>query len=270
MSERIYLIGHPLGYSWSPAMQQAALVYYGLSATYHLLDVAPLELPQALKYLRGPRVLGFNVTMPHKETIIAMLDWVDSDAWQLGAVNTVINKAGRLLGYNTDVHGASETLQGLGSASIRVTLLGAGGAARAVVMALANSRLRLASLTVVNRSDERAQGLKALGERVGIDIAAIGVSELEKVLLTTDLLINCATDSSIALECSFTCKVWDLNYGSKAQSLRDHCSRLGVPYQDGSQMLLHQGAKAFELWTSRKAPIAVMAEALPGEGSGYA
>lgn len=266
MTQQICLIGYPLSSSWSPAMQQAALVYYRLNVTYQLMEVAPGALPTALHHLRAPQVLGFNVTMPYKETVMPLLDNIADDALIIGAVNTVVNNEGKLHGYNTDVHGARATLKTLGPGGLRVTLLGAGGAARAVVAALSHPKLCPSHITVVNRGRERSLSLKTLGASVGVEISLATLTELGKVLQTTDLLINCATDSSFALGYSFDCQVWDLNYGAKSQGLRHHCLNVGTPYRDGSEMLLHQGARAFELWTNLKAPLRVMRDALRSKG----
>src|SRR4030042_4202727 len=139
MTKLIGLIGKPLAHSASPIFQQAALDHCGVDARYELWETEPEELPVAVERMREEDCLGANVTIPHKERIIALLDGLDPLAKRIGAVNTVVNRDGRLQGYNTDILGFGHALRRDGDFAPRgchAVLLGAGGAARAVAGAL--------------------------------------------------------------------------------------------------------------------------------------
>src|SRR4030042_4551951 len=139
MTKLIGLIGKPLAPSAAPVFQQAALDHCGVDARYELWETEPEELPAAVERMRRDDCLGANVTIPHKERIIALLDDLDTLAERIGAVNTVVNRAGRLRGHNTDILGFVHALRREGEFDPRgcnAVLLGAGGAARAVAVAL--------------------------------------------------------------------------------------------------------------------------------------
>ena len=158
---RVYgIIGWPVEHSRSPLMQNAAFRSLGLDSVYVPFAVPPEQLAQAVQGLRALGVAGWNVTIPHKIAIIPLLDELSPEALQAGAVNTVLNQAGRLIGYNTDGAGlliALERELDCRVAGVRVAVLGAGGAARGAVAALANAGA--ARITVVNRTLATAQTL---------------------------------------------------------------------------------------------------------------
>ena len=158
MTKRIFLLGHPVGHSVSPAFQQAALDHYGLDVRYEAMDVDATSLSQAVKALRDPDVMGANVTVPHKEALLALLDELKEGAKLIGAVNTIENRDGALVGHNTDAQGFLRALKedaGFDPEGKTALVLGAGGAARAVTVALAGAGVK--SLVIANRTLERAR-----------------------------------------------------------------------------------------------------------------
>src|SRR5215204_5222132 len=156
---RLGVIGDPVAHSISPAMQQPALDALNVNAVYERWQTSASELPSRIASLREPGVLGANVTVPHKQAVMALLDDISPLAQQVGAVNTIVSKGGRLSGDNTDVYGfATALLEACPDAAHqRVVLLGAGGAARGVALAL--SQIGVPSVTIANRSADRAQAL---------------------------------------------------------------------------------------------------------------
>ena len=168
MNTPLGIIGHPISHSISPVFQQAALDFCGVDAEYRAYSVAPEEVGEFVAGLRQPSVLGINVTVPHKEAVIPFLDEIDDWATEAGAVNTIVNRRGRLTGHNTDGYGFLRALrEGAGfEPKGRATLiLGAGGAARGVVLALA--REGVGDLTIANRTPERAENLAQLARGRG-------------------------------------------------------------------------------------------------------
>lgn len=166
MTNHVGLIGYPLGHSVSPPMQQAAFEHYGLDVRYEFWETEPAQLADLSERLRQPETLGANVTVPHKETIIPLMDELDDLAYEVGAVNTIVNRDGRLTGYNTDAGGFLRSLEkegGFDPAGKGVVLIGAGGVAHAVGFALA--RAGVESLVITDLITRRAQGLASAIER---------------------------------------------------------------------------------------------------------
>ena len=163
------IIGHPIQHSISPAFQQASFDYYGLDIRYEKWEVRPSELEGTIKLLRQPSHLGANVTIPYKETVIPMLDELDDLVVEIGAVNTIVNRDGKLFGYNTDATAFVKALRHDGDfepEDKEAILLGAGGAARAIGLVLIREKVK--SLIIANRTIERAEKLaSSLKEKFG-------------------------------------------------------------------------------------------------------
>ncbi|MEI6271242.1 MAG: shikimate dehydrogenase, partial [Chloroflexota bacterium] len=185
MSKRIVLLGHPVAHSLSPAFQQAAFDHIGLPVRYELMDVAPKELAAAIAALRADAdVIGANVTIPHKETIGALLDSVTEETTTIGAVNTITRAGSRLVGRNTDVAGLRGALDALldGRRTPRAALiLGAGGAARAAVAALVGAAVGQISIT--NRHLCRAEQVAAAASKAWPHLAIRAVPWHESILV---------------------------------------------------------------------------------------
>lgn len=263
---RVYLLGYPLAASWSPVMQQAAFLQCGLAIKYESLSVPENLFPHVVRDLRGKYVLGANVTTPYKEVVIPLLDATDWEAERVGVVNTVINRDGKLIGYNTDVEGALATLMGLGSGEQRIALLGAGCAARSVLAALSRPGVRPRHVAIVNRSEKRLQALAALArcQPYAVSLSAADDFEVSKLVKTADLVINATTSGDMWRQWEILSPVWDLNYGSTAAPLKEFCRQQSLPHTDGTEMLVTQAMFSFRLWTDREVNRDVFAAALAG------
>ncbi len=287
MTARLGIIGYPIGHSISPVFQQAALDHLEIDATYQAWEVAPEGVGEFLHALRQPDKLGINVTVPHKEAVIPFLDEVDEGAREAGAVNTIVHRDGQLTGYNTDSHGFLQALRDVRDFRCqgrRVLVLGAGGAARGVVLALI--REGVAELVIANRTLARGERLASIARERGIACRAIEMSwgELALAAVNAELIVNCTTvgmshgpDSGRSLllqqQIPPTALVYDLVYNPMETPLLRAAGRAGASTLGGIQMLVHQGAASFELWTGKPAPIPVMLEAATGAmaeaGSGH-
>jgi len=272
MTKRVVLIGHPVAHSLSGAMQQAAFDSAGIDARYELWDRAPIALADAITEVRGDDFLGANVTIPHKERVVPMIDKLTEEAQATGAVNTLTREGRRLVGHNTDVPGfeaALDKLVGRQKMPRAAVVLGAGGGARAVVYGLIRAGFQ--RIIVFNRHLHRAEGMVKFFARSAahMDLKAMPWHEsiIESELAKAKVLIN-ATSIGLASDVSpvpadvitADLLVLDLIY-NRTRLLRD-AEAAGALANDGETMLLHQGAAAFALWTGQAAPLEVMGQAL--------
>ena len=269
---RAGIFGYPIRHSISPPMHQAAFDHAGIDATYEAWETHPDDLANGVLSLRDDRCLGANVTVPHKQAVIEHLDEVDDLASRIGAVNTIINSNGRLLGANTDADSFITSLEvwgGLDPAGLDAVLVGAGGAARAAAHALADSGV--GSLTIANRTLDRAQSLAAEIAALGVDARAIGLSNTEfgAVCSRADLLVNStsvgmlhgpAEDASPVPEGAIApgCVVYDMVYNPPDTPLLRAAENAGARVVGGLPMLVYQGAAAWSRWTGKEAPADVM------------
>ena len=272
MSKRVVLIGHPVAHSLSGAMQQAAFDAAGIDAIYELWDRTSLQLPDAIAQVRDDEYLGANVTIPHKERVVPLIDRSTEDAVSTGAINTITREGRRLVGHNTDVPGfeaALDKLVGRQKMPRQAVVLGAGGGARAVVHGLI--REGFLRIVIFNRHLHRAEGLVRhfAKSAAHMELKAMPWHEsiIESELSKTKILVN-ATSIGLTTDVSpipaevlpSGLLVLDLIY-NRTRFLRD-AEAAGSTVMDGETMLLHQGAAAFTLWTGQAAPLEVMAAAL--------
>jgi len=258
-SPLVVLLGHGISYSASPAMQSAAFASAGLDWRYELLDVPGPALPEAVASLRSPCYAGANVTIPHKVSVIPLLDGLDPRAEATGAVNMIRREGRLLLGSNTDVAGIEAALAdvGLDPVGARAVVLGAGGSARA-----ASAALHGAHLTFVARRPAAVGGL-------GGEVVPWDDPRWWKLARDADLLLN-ATPQGRQQELPLPVEelpaggaVIDLVYSSQGTPLVRAARERGLPAADGWTVLVAQGAAAFEAWTGRAAPVEAMRAALP-------
>ncbi len=263
---RVGLIGWPVEHSVSPAMHNAAFEALGLPWRYALIPTAPDRLERELANLRSGGFRGANVTVPHKQSVIPYLDEISEAARAIGAVNTIVTEDGRLKGYNTDADGFWRALREAGyePAGKSALVLGAGGAARAVVYALARGGCHVA---IWNRRAERASSLALDMRRANVTISVVAsLSDLD--LAGVDLLVNTTpvgmwphADASPwpeALPIPEHWLVFDLVYNPVETRLLAQAKAAGAHAIGGLAMLVHQGALAFELWTEQSPPTDVM------------
>jgi shikimate dehydrogenase len=280
MSKRVVLIGHPVAHSLSAAMQQAAFDAAGIDAKYELLDTPLAQLAEAIDAVRGDDYLGANVTIPHKERVVPMVDRLTDEAHATGAVNTITREGKRLVGHNTDVPGfkkALDALVGRQKMPKSAVVLGAGGGARAVVYGLITEGFQ--RIVVFNRHLHRAEGLVKHFRRSAahMELRAMPWHEsvIEAELSKTKVLIN---TTSVGLNSDVTpipgelmppdLLVLDLIYiPRETRLLREARSASAAATMNGDLMLLHQGAAAFQLWTGQAAPLDLMRQHLEAGGS---
>ncbi|MEZ0241474.1 MAG: shikimate dehydrogenase [Chloroflexota bacterium] len=278
MTKRVVLVGHPVAHSLSGAMQQAAFDATKVDAAYELWDRAPIQLADAVAEIRGDAFLGANITIPHKERVVPMIDRLTEDAQATGAVNTLTREGRRLVGHNTDVPGfaaALDQLVGRQKMPRQAVVLGAGGGARAVVYGLIREGFQ--RIVVFNRHLHRAEGLVKHFARSAahMELRAMPWHEsiIESELAKTKVVINA---TSIGLTSDETpipgdilpaeLLVLDLIY-DRTRFLRE-AEAAGCVVYNGETMLLHQGAAAFRLWTGQEPPLDVMATALAAARAG--
>ena len=269
------IIGHPIGHSISPRFQQAGLDHLAVGHRYLPYDVPPDLIADFVASLRGESALGINVTVPHKEAVMPFLDEIDEWAAEAGAVNTIVNRAGRLVGYNTDGYGFLRALResaGLDPAGKRALILGAGGSARGVVQALL--RAGVAELVIANRTLERAEALAELAANRGVPAQPVQLDALQTgdAPEGTELIVNCTSlgmhhgpdeDASPlpASQIPPSSLVYDLVYNPMLTPLLREAHSVQAPTLGGISMLVYQGAASFELWLERPAPVSVMMDA---------
>ncbi len=264
------IFGYPIGHSLSPLMHNTAFTHYGLDAVYLPFAVPPAHLEMALKSIVALRMGGVNVTIPHKQAVMAWMDELSPEAHLIGAINTIHLRDGRLHGYNTDGIGFLRALEEAGSdvAGCTVMLLGAGGAARAIAVQLCLSgirRLYLANRTLA-RAEDLAAFLKQNVPHADISVVTLGEASLAAYLPDTDIVVNA---TSIGMhphdpmllpphELGPRHLVCDIVYRPLHTPLLRAAQRQGARTVDGLGMLLHQGAKAFEIWTEHAFPLALI------------
>jgi shikimate dehydrogenase len=265
------VIGDPIEHTMSPVMHNTAFSALGLDYVYVAFQVKSEELAGAIEGMRALNIRGLNVTIPHKVSIIPLLDNLDPLAEKIGAVNTIVNKNGVLTGYNTDASGFLQALRdkGFEPKGKKVAILGAGGAARAISFILAE---REANLVILNRLEELdwAEELaRKISRAFGKEVTALELTEanLKTALDKAELLAN-ATSVGMSPNINLTpvpagllrpgLVVFDIVYNPIRTRLTREASRAGCETVMGLDMLVWQGALAFEMWTGRKAPVDLM------------
>lgn len=258
--KRLAVLGHPVGHSRSPAMHTAALTELGLADewSYAAIDVAPDEFESRVQEMMGEGFVGANVTVPHKGSALALADSLSETAREIGAANTLSFDGDRIRAENTDAQGLLDALPD-SVAEKRSLVLGAGGAARAVVWALAREG---AEVVVWNRTALRARHLcEELG---GVAIEAPDQRGFELIVNTTaaglrgeDPFAELPLDPAFSREQT----VVDLVYGAQPSRLLAAAEAAGATVVDGIEILVRQGALSLQLWTGKEPPLEIMRSA---------
>ncbi len=266
---RLGLIGDPVAHSLSPAMQNAGLHSLDIAGTYERWQTDADVLGERIASLRAPDILGANVTVPHKQAVIAHLDAITPLGDRAGAVNAIVRDGDRLVGDNTDVYGFTTALSAV-TGDLRgktALILGAGGASRAVVLGL--EQLGLGRIVIANRNAGRAAQL--IDELDCRTAAAIGLDrdDLLEILASAAVVVNAtalgwhAGETPIPLDLLNALRddahVNDLTY--RETDLLAAARVRGLSASDGLEMLVLQGAQALHLWTGLDAPVTVMRDA---------
>ena len=256
------VIGHPISHSMSPIMHNTALQDLSLNYIYLAFDIKPENLKGAVNSIRALNIKGVNITIPHKEKIIQYLDELDELSKKIEAVNCIKNENGKLIGKNTDVQGARTALMesGFKLKNKKVIIIGAGGAAKAVSYSLGEE---LEQLLIFNRTKSRAiQLAKDLAEKVNLNVIGKELKDglLKEELQSTDLLINTTpigmypniNASPIPLELIHDqLFVFDIIYNPLETKMIKYAKEVGCKFLGGLEMLVNQGALAFEWWTEK-------------------
>ncbi|MDP9381811.1 MAG: shikimate dehydrogenase [Chloroflexota bacterium] len=292
---RLGVIGYPIKHSISPAFQQAALDALGIAARYERYEVSPQDLSSFLGGVRGGEWMGVNVTIPHKQAVMSLLDEVEPLAAAIGSVNSVVRRdSGDLWGCSTDVSGFVSALEETGYSveDSRAVVLGTGGTARAVLAALLQNGA--ASVTVLGRSLERGQELLECMAQLPFDTAgttldttrwdlddpAFNPESLTDLLWNSNLLVNTTPFGMVGgpeegesplptflLHPNLT--VFDAVYNPIQTPLLERARARRARVVSGLEMLVYQGAASFKLWTGEDAPIDVMKKAAREALEGY-
>jgi len=258
------LIGYPVEHSLSPLMHNAAFDSLGLNYCYVALPVKIEALPEAIRGIKALSFTGCNVTVPHKQNVIPLLDEIDEEARFIGAVNTIKNEEGRLKGYNTDGRGFMESLkeEGVEAEGKDIFIIGAGGAARAIGYYLAQVASRVCIFDI-----DTAKAMTLVNDLKKIKESVVFVDSLTRIK-TSDIIINATPlglkeDDPLPLDLNYLNKnhiVYDLIYWD-TMLLREARS-LGCKTINGLGMLLWQGVLAFKIWTGITPPVDIMKEVL--------
>jgi shikimate dehydrogenase len=262
------VIGHPIGHSLSPLMHNTAFKLLGLDCQYEALDIEPASLKQAIERFREQKWGGFNVTVPHKEAIIPLIDEVVPEAHSVGAVNTVVNRNNKLIGYNTDVIGVERSLR-LDREKIEgkmCVIMGSGGAARSVAHVLVHN-IKPKAITFSALFPEQAHAIiNSIGSsNVQFNVIQCTDAALENAIKDSTLIVNATTvgmfphvlDSPLPSQHWLSNKhiVFDLIYRPLTTRLQSNAQAAGAKTIDGLGMFIHQGAAAFQLWTGMEMPM---------------
>jgi shikimate dehydrogenase len=273
--KRAGVIGYPLGHSLSPVIFQAAIEAAGIDAGYEKWETEPEQLEGQLNALRGDDFLGANVTIPHKEVAIPYLDSLDASAERVGAVNTIANRDGKLVGYNTDVAGFARALRDdaqFDPKGKRVGIVGAGGAARAVALVAIEAGASYVMLTgrSPRRMDKVVADFRKL-EGVGTTITWThwGDGVFMTFLPGCDLLVNTTpvgtaggdTNGASPIDAKWLPSkgiVFDVVYNPPETPLLKSAKERGLSTASGLGMLVYQAAESFRLWTGKTADVQKM------------
>lgn len=280
--KQVGLIGYPVAHSLSPRMHQAAFDALDIEASYALWETRPDRLAGRIASLRSPDVLGANVTIPYKEDVLPLVDECDPVAARIGAINTIVNRGGRLVGYNTDASGFIRALTGFAAHPFdcrgkTVVILGTGGAARAAAVGLLENGVD--KVILLGRTEEHLNNLlhhlrtltASMRRKTRIYGYFPGSSEANSLLSNAELVVNAtplglkADDTTLLLDINVlpaTSLVMDMIFNPPLTPLLRAAQARGCQVLNGLSMLFYQGALAFEIWTGRPAPIEVMQRAL--------
>lgn len=274
-SQVLGVIGDPIAHSFSPDMHNAAIEALGIDFCYVAFHVLSPNVGDAMRGVRGFQIRGVNVTIPHKLSVMEHMDRISEEALAVGAVNTISNEDGELVGYNTDVYGvltALERVAGVSTLPAHCVVLGAGGASRAVVYALGTQN-EVDRVTILNRTVKRAEALaedmaKITGKQISVapmeaDTQVRVFADAELVVNTTSLGMHPYVDASPLLNVKAVhpdLVLYDTVFNPLETRLMREFQAAGAPAYGGLDMLVFQGARSFAIWTGLEPPTHVMKE----------
>ncbi|MHB1458488.1 MAG: shikimate dehydrogenase [Armatimonadota bacterium] len=269
----IGLLGYPVKHSFSPVMHNSAFAQLELDYIYVPFEVHPDNLKSAVDAIRSLSIRGVNVTIPHKSDVIEHLDWVSESARSIMSVNTIHNDNGILRGYSTDGEGfiLSVKESGISLVNTDTVVLGAGGSAKATVLALVENG---AHVTVVNRTQSRAiemaESINSLKNAELVKVAVYG-DDAAEAIIAAKLMVNC---TSVGMHPEIDASpvpaewlhaelfIYDQVYNPIETKLIKLSKQAGASGINGQGMLVYQGALAFKIWTGCEAPVDIMKSAM--------
>ena len=266
------IIGDPIDHSLSPAIHNAAFTTLGLNCSYIAFRVQEGQLKNSMDSLRAINIGGFNVTMPHKVTVLNYVDRSDKIAEMVGAANTVNNEGGKLHAYNTDVVGFIEPLcqRKIDLNGFEALILGAGGAARAVAVALSQEK-GVSKINIFNRDIDRSTSLANIINKSGIETGIISQDDLQKIAFRSNLIVNTTplgmkNEQSLIKTSSISKEsiVYDIVYKPIETKLLENARTAGAQVIYGYEMLLEQAIASFKIWFKIDPPIESMKKVLFG------
>ena len=271
MANTYAVIGDPIDHSLSPNIHNAAFRHLGSEDTYIAYKIPAGELSAGIGALKEIKIAGFNVTIPHKIEMMKFLDEMDTTSKVIGAVNTVVNDDGKLKGYNTDMIVFLDPIKkrNLTIKGSQVMLLGAGGAARAIMTAMVKEKA--SKITIVNRTMENANKLAEFAKKIGGNIETVSLQEANKLISDHKFIINSTSIGMNNEPSHISTKnmnensiVYDIVYQPMNTDLIKKSKEKGATIIYGYEMLLSQAACSFEIWHKTEAPYDVMKKALLG------
>ncbi len=271
MSKTFAVIGDPIDHSLSPNIHSAAFRELNLDCSYIAYRISKGELEEGIESLKKIKIDGFNVTIPHKVEMMKYIDRLDESCSIIGAVNTVTNDNGILKGYNTDMDGFLDPFKkrNLSVKDLRILLLGAGGAARAIVAGFAKEHAR--SITIANRTLENANNIAKFSNKIGLNADSITIEDIGDTAKNYDIIVNATSvglkneSSPISLNgINSKTIVYDIIYMPINTDFLKKAKEKGAIIIYGYEMLLGQAVRAFEIWHGMKAPYNAMKKALLG------
>lgn len=277
-TQKLAIIGDPITHSLSPKLQNFLIRHFALPFTYEALHIREHELPEIMQRLRVGEFRGFNITLPHKQTVLTFLDTLDTTAESVGAVNTIVAEGGRLIGYNTDARGFAHSLTSSGAldAASTALVLGAGGAARAVIFALLQARVE--KIILCNRSAERAATLRAAFQRRAAPnqlhsllwaerMDWLKKNEVKLLVNTTCVGMHPHDQESPLPAEAFTSAMTaiDLVYNPLQTQFLRTADAAGAKTVNGLGTLIYQGVAAMELWSQQSLPVSEVYPSLEDE-----
>jgi shikimate dehydrogenase len=271
MTKTYALIGDPIDHSFSPALHNTSFLFLGLDCTYIAYRIPKGELKEGIEALKKIGISGFNVTIPHKVEMMKFLNELDSECKLVGATNTVTNNEGHLKGYNTDVEGFLDPIKKrrINIKDSDVLLIGAGGAARAIIVAFSKEKIR--KITIANRTRDKAEELIRFAHDLGVESDYSDLQEAGDIANKYKFVVNATSIGLKGIGCPISTKninvdsiVYDIVYVPVETPLIEQSKNQGATIIYGWEMLLAQAMKSFEIWTNRKAPYEAMKLTLLG------
>jgi shikimate dehydrogenase len=271
MTKTYAVIGDPIDHSLSPAIHNAAFGFLRMDCTYIAYRIPKGELTHGIDALKKIQISGFNVTIPHKVEMMKFLDEVDENCKTIGATNTVVNNDGFLKGYNTDMDGFLDPIKkrNIDCKDYDVLLVGAGGAARAIVAGFSKEKVR--KITIANRTKERADELIKFANNLGVESDYSDLSNAGDIAGKYKFIVNATSMGLKGNACPISTRsitknsiVYDIVYMPVETELIEQSKKQGATIIYGWEMLLGQAMRSFEIWTGREAPYQAMKLTLLG------